>query len=379
MSWTLVGVVFGLVRGFAGWSGRDGVGGSSYRGFMIEFPVAGVDYPERIAQMRQWFATDGACMDYLDWLRWPDGFGCSSCGARKTWLVGGRQRCGGCRRWVSVTAGTIFHGSRVPLTVWFEAGWLMTAPKNGVSAQTLAKVLPVGSYQTAWTVLAKYRAAIGAAPKSKLSGVVEVDECYHGGVAKGGSALTGKDLVMAAVEQRTGGNGYGRVRLGVVADRSAFSLRKFIRANVEAGSRIVTDGLSAYRSATAGYVHEARNESAPGAEPAHVLLPGVHRVFSLAERWLLGTHQGGVSPEHLLEYLDEFCFRFNRRHARNRGLVFMRLMERAVGADPVPYRDLVRTGATPEADRQAPGVRSKPGTLAVSPLDRPWRQRRLAA
>jgi transposase-like protein len=261
------------------------------------------------------------------------------------------------------------------LTVWFEAGWLMAVPKNGVSAQTLVRVLPIGSYQTAWTMLAKFRAAIGAADKAKLSGAVEVDEWFHGGVAKGGAALTGKHLVAAAVERGPDGNGYGRVRLGVVASRSAFDLRKFIRANVEAGSRIITDGLSAYQSAVAGYTHEARNESAPDADPAHTLLPGVHRVFSRCDRWLLGTHQGGVRAEHLPEYLDEFAFRWNRRNARNRGLVFMRLMEHAVGASPVAYRDLVRTDAATGEKREGPGDRSKPGTLAVEPLDRPWRRR----
>jgi transposase-like protein len=273
---------------------------------------------------------------------------------------------------VSVTAGTVFQGTRTPLTVWFEGAWLMTVPKNGVSALTLSRVLPVGSYQTAWAMLGKLRAAMSSLDKDRLSGTVEVDEWFHGGVAKGGTALTGKDLVMAAVERRPGG--FGRARLGVVANRSAWALRKFVRANVEPGSRVVTDGLSAYPAALAGYAHEALNESAPGAPEAHVLLPGVHRVFSLCERWLLGTHQGGVWPGHLQEYLDEFVFRFNRRNSRHRGMVFYRLLQHAASASPVTYRDLVRVGAAKPVKPSPPASRGRPGSLEAVPSHRPWRR-----
>jgi hypothetical protein len=260
------------------------------------------------------------------------------------------------------------------LTVWFEAVWLMTVPKNGVSALSLSRVLPVGSYQTAWTMLGKLRAAMSSLDKERLSGVVEVDELFHGGVAKGGCSFTGKDLVVGAVEHKADGYGFGRARLGVVANRSAWALRKFVRAAVEPGSRIITDGLSAYQSALAGYVHEARNASAPGAAEAHELLPGVHRVFSLAERWLLGTHQGGVQPEHLQEYLDEFVFRWNRRNARHRGMVFYRLLQHAVAASPVTYKDLVRVGEPKPVTPVAPGSRALPGTLEAAPGERPWRR-----
>jgi hypothetical protein len=338
-------------------------------------PVAGVDYPTRLAQLRSWFATDADCADYLEWLRWPDGFLCPHCGATSgSRGADGLRRCAGCRRRVSVTAGTVFQDTRTPLTVWFEACWLMAVPKNGVSALTLSEVLPVGSYQTAWTMLAKLRAAMSSADKDRLSGVVEVDEWFHGGVAKGGSSLTGKNLVMAAVERRGGARGFGRARLGVVTGRSAWELRGFVRAHVEPGSRVITDGLSAYRRALAGYVHEPLNESAPDAAEPHELLPGVHRVFSLAERWLLGTHQGGVKREHLAEYLDEFCFRWNRRNARHRGMVFYRLLQHAVAAPPVTYKHLVRVGAAKPVKPLPPGNRGLPGTLEVVGGHRPWRK-----
>ena len=338
-------------------------------------PVAGVDYPSRLAELRAWFPTDADCLDYLDWLRWPGGFVCPWCGgARGRRGQDGLWRCAGCWRRVSVTAGTIFQDTKTPLTVWFEAAWLMAAPKNGVSAMTLSRVLPVGSYQTAWTMLAKLRSAMSGVGKARLSGTVEVDEWFHGGVAAGGNAFTGKDLVAAAVEHGVRGRGYGRVRFGVLANRSAWELRKFVRATVEPGSLVITDGLNAYGAALAGYRHEARNESAPGAGPAHELLPGVHRVFSLAERWLLGTHQGGVQTEHLQEYLDEFAFRWNRRRAGSRGLVFYRLLQHAVAAPPATYQELVRVGDAKPSQPQPPRAHGLPGTLEAQAARRPWRR-----
>jgi len=338
-------------------------------------PVAGVDYPSRLAELRAWFATDADCLDYLDWLRWAGGFACPVCGSVDGSCVSiGVRRCRDCHHRVSVTAGTIFQGTRTPLTVWFEAVWLMTVPKNGVSALNLSRVLPIGSYQTAWAMLGKLRSAMSGVDKARLSGVVEVDEWFHGGVVRGGNALSGKNLVVAAVEHAPHGRGFGRVRLGIISRRSSWELRKFIRATIEPGSLVITDGLAAYDRALAGYRHEARNESAPDADPAHELLPGVHRVFSLAERWLLGTHQGGVQPEHLQEYLDEFAFRFNRRRSRNRGMLFYRLLQHAVNAPPLTYQNLVRIGDTKIVTPEPPGSRRLLGSLETEPAHRPWRQ-----
>ena len=340
----------------------------------IDWPVAGVDYPSRLAELRSWFVTDADCLDYLDWLRWPDGFTCPHCGGKRGPRGrDGLRRCRACDRRVSVTSGTIFQDTRTPLTVWFEAVWLMTVPKNGVSALNLSRVLPIGSYQTAWAMLAKLRSAMSVVDKARLSGTVEVDEWFHGGVAVGGNAFTGKDLVVAAVEHSHRGRGFGRVRFGVVPDRSAYRLRGFVRAVVEPGSSIITDGLVSYQAALAGYRHEARNESAPGVGGTHTLLPGVHRVFSLADRWLLGTHQGGVQPEHLQEYLDEFAFRWNRRNTRDRGMVFYRLLQHAVAAAPVTYQDLARVGAAKPVQPSPPKERGKPGTLQADNSHRPWR------
>jgi ISXO2-like transposase domain len=178
-------------------------------------------------------------------------------------------------------------------------------------------------------------------------------------------------LVGVAVE-RTEPRGFGRCRLAPLRDGSAESLRAFLTANVEPGARVISDGWQPYRPATKGlYVHE-RLAGAQGAQ-AHRLLPGVHKVSSLAKRWLLGTHQGSVDAAHLPAYLDEFAFRFNRRRSRSRGLVFYRVLELAAAHEPVRYRDLIVDRRPGGAPRRAPATRGRPPSMERPPADRPWR------
>ena len=337
-------------------------------------PIAGWHYPGRVADFRAWFPTDDACLAYLDWLRWPDGFVCPHCNARSAGVGGERvYRCHGCRRRVSVTSGTIFDKTRVPLTTWFEAIWLFTSSKAGVSVATLHRVLPISSYQTAWTMLGKLRAVLSTTDREPLSGRIEVDETFIGGVKSGkpGRGAVGKTLVAGAVEITA--DGWGRARMGVITDASAPSLREFITANITPGSTIVSDAWKGYPPALDGYDHEPLNISTSGL-PAHESLPAIHRIFSLVKRLLEGTYQGGGSHEHLQEYLDEYVFRFNRRHTRNRGLVFMRLLQRAVASRPVTYRDLVRISRpkTIHPNGVHTSTRRRPGTLDVEQIVRPW-------
>ena len=340
-------------------------------------PRAGVDYPGRYADLLSWFPDDAACLDYLDWLRWPDGFGCPACGGTTSWrLADGRRSCGGCARRVSPTAGTIFHATRTPLTVWFAAAWHMTSQKHGISALGLKRVLAIGSEQTAWAMLHRFRTAMVRPGRDRLRGTVEVDETFLGGPEPGrpGRGALGKTLVEVAVEQD--GTRLGRCRLAVIDDAGAISLRAFLLAHVEPGSVVLSDGWLAYPPACgADYLHEPAVIRGSGLA-AHELLPGVHRVAALAKRWLLGTHQGGVKPGHLQAYLDEFTFRFNRRRSRARGMLFYRLLEHAVQASPRTYRSLVVGGSSsgrwkmpvPPSDKR---VRSE--SLAGERRDRPWR------
>ncbi len=312
-------------------------------------PRAGVDYPGTWASFLAWFPDDAACAVYLERLRWPEGFRCPACAGRKGWRTAeGRWACAGCARKVSVTAGTIFHRTRTPLSTWFAACWYLTNQKHGVSALGLKEALGLGSYQTAWAMLHKLRRAMVRPGRERLGGRVEVDEAYVGGVEAGvgGRETHTKSRVAIAVEVKEP-RGLGRIRLQRVADVSKASLIEFVKVAVEPETMVRTDGWQAYLTLPdQGYIHE-RIVMRDGRDPAHVAMPAVHRVASLLKRWLLGTHQGSVSPQHLDAYLDEFTFRFNRRTSRRRGLLFYRLLEQAVLVDPFPYRSIIGRNPDP--------------------------------
>ena len=197
-----------------------------------------------------------------------------------------------------------------------------------------------------------------------------MDETFIGGVKPGkrGRGADGKVLVAGAIQRAPGGRrGFGRARLAVISSAKAAALRPFITANVSPGSVVISDALSSYPNAVAGpeYEHNPINVKRSGLK-AHQVLPGVHRLFSLAKRWLEGTHQGGIDADHMQSYLDEFIFRFNRRTARKRGLLFLRLLERAVEADPIRYVDIVANPQEKRARACRPAV--APGPVRSQPL-----------
>jgi transposase-like protein len=242
-----------------------------------------------------------------------------------------------------VTAGTIFEGTRIPLRTWFAAVWFVTSQKDGASALGLQRVLGLGSYQTAWAWLHKLRHAMVRPGRDRLSGRIEVDETYVGGTSVGGKrgrGSEGKEIVAIAVEIHSP-KGFGRIRMRRIPDVSAASLVPFVRDVAEKGSEILTDGWGGYNPLSkCGYRHDKVVLSDTG-DPAHVSMPGVHRIAALVKRWILSTHQGSVSGKHLEYYLDEYTFRFNRRTSRSRGMLFYRLIEQAVTATPLPYRQIV--------------------------------------
>ena len=335
---------------------------------------AGRAYPRSYAQLRAWFDEDWKCLDYLDWLRWPDGFVCPHCSSVRGWRLGdSRWKCAGCDRKVSATAGTIFDKTRTPLTVWFATGWRLVGDKVGVSATQVQREMELGSYQTAWAMLHRYRSVMVRPGRDRLRGDVEVDESFLGGPEPGvpGRGALGKVLFAGAVERDEGR--FGRARLGVIPNAGAVSLAAFLDANVEPGSRVITDGWAAYPAATRDrYEHTGTSVAASGLQ-AHEVLPAVHRVFSLAKRWLMGTMQGSVSPEHLPAYFDEWVFRFNRRNSPSRGLLFHTLMSQAVEGQPVTYKSLRKTGRTRPAPPPARGARTLPASLDVGRPELPWR------
>lgn len=308
------------------------------------------DYPRTELELEDRFREEADCEAYLMALRWPDGFTCPNCEGRVAWrTTRGRLECASCHEQVSLTAGTIFHKTHKSLRLWFRAIWWLTSQKYGANAIGLQRVLGLGSYRTAWTWLHKLRRAMVRSGRDQLSGKVEVDETFLGGVEAGGGRrhVGKKALVAIAAEVR--GRAIGRIRMRRIRDSSADSLLAFVQEAIIPGSAVITDGLPSYLGLPGlGYQHERKVIHGRG-DPAHVVMPRVHRVASLLDRWWLGTYQGAIRTQHLDYYLDEFTFRFNRRTSRSRGMLFYRLLQQAVAIAAVPYRTLV--GGHPDEHR----------------------------
>jgi len=304
-------------------------------------------YPKNFQEFLFQFKTEDDCWNYLFQMRWPDGFNCPKCKGNKYWVTEKKLiHCISCEHQISITAGTIFHGTRKPLLLWFHIIWWVVAQKTGTSAYNLKDFMGFGSYETAWAWLHKLRRAMVRPNRDKLSGEIEVDETYIGGKETGkgkqGRGADTKTLVVVAAECK--GKQIGRVRFKIISESSAEELMSFIKENIAPGSKIITDGWSGYSSLSQSkkYKHEIKIISGSGQE-AHELLPHVHMIDSLVKRWINGTHQGKVSPKHLSYYLDEFAFRFNRKLSTYRGKLFYRLIQQSVATSPVPLNEITST------------------------------------
>jgi transposase-like protein len=303
------------------------------------------DFPRSLREFQTRFADEEACRVYLAASRWPDGFRCPRCSAHVAVHLPARLlwRCKACGYDTSVTAGTVLHRTRMPLAQWFWAAYLMTTHTPGLSTLQLQRQLGIGRYETAWAMLQKLRRAMVRPDREPLHEKVEVDETYVGGPEagrRGGRELLDKALVVGAVEVR--GTASGRVRLQVVPDASGRSLAGFVRASVEPGAIIVTDGWSGYAPLSEmGYRHRPRTQRDP--KRAEKILPRVHRVFGNLKTWLRGTHHG-VGHQHLQAYLDEFTFRFNRR--RSPMAAFQTLLGLGAQRPPTTYNQLYRVEST---------------------------------
>lgn len=315
---------------------------------MVPAALDAIDYPRTFQEFIARFDTEDACRDYLEAIRWRDGFVCPRCGVLGDFwrMTDGLLRCRACRARTSVTAGTVFDKTRYPLQTWFHVMWHVVGQKNGVSALGLQREIGLGSYQTAWAWMHKLRRAMVNPSREMIGGpgtTVEVDETFIGGVkhkSSGGRSPHGKAIVAIAAQSRRGG--VAKVRLARIPDTTLPVLTEFVLDNVQRGSEVLTDAWGGYNDiGKYAYSHVVTNMSSRDALDAHVSMPAAHRVASLLKRWLLGTHQGGMSREQLDYYLDEFVFRFNRRSARSRGLLFYRLCEGAVATEPAPYKSLL--------------------------------------
>jgi predicted RNA-binding Zn-ribbon protein involved in translation (DUF1610 family) len=319
-----------------------------------------------LSEFQKTFPDETSCVACLFKRRWPGGFICPGCGKRRAAALKSRPRlyeCLDCGRQTSITAGTAMHRSKLPLTAWFWAAHLMATHSNGMSARQLKDQLGV-TYKTAWLLTQKLRRSMVDPDRKPLQGVVEVDQteiAFREGDALFECGDAGKILIVGAVEMidrdinrskpRRKHAKYldtrsGRIRLAVIADNSAASIAAFVRANVARGTTLITDGHASYPGLT-GYRHDPR---IVGKMAGHIVLPWIHRAFSLMKRWSLGTYHG-LRRKHVDSYLNEFVFRYNRRFHRH--VSFDTLLGLAAHHEPASYWNIVgrenprKAGPTP--------------------------------
>lgn len=306
-----------------------------------------------VKEFRSRFGDESQCGQYLIAQRWPSGFVCPRCGGRSRGYIASRRvhECAACGYQGSVTAGTLFHKTRVPLTNWFWAIYRMSQDKKGISALQLSKEIGVSS-PTAWLMQHKIRKAMGERDQRyQLTGMVEVDEGYVGGTERGdaqrGRGAKNKAVVAVAVERRgPGREGQkpipGFAALAVVPNAAASSLQGFLQTKVKLGSRVLSDGWRGCLGlGQQGFQHTATPlQGEPDA--AHRLFPWVHITLSNLNRFLLGTHHK-VEPRHLKRYVAEFTYRLNRRSMETN--LFDRLVRACLTRNTITYRELI---AAPE-------------------------------
>jgi transposase-like protein len=302
-------------------------------------------FPKTLREFQSKFATEEACQQYLAACRWPDGFMCPRCGNRRAYELAKLRRwqCIGCRHQVSLTAETILHNTKTPLTVWFWAAYLMTTDKRGISALLLQRQLGLRRYETAWMMLHKFRRAMINLAREPLRGEVELDDTWVGGTQaglRGSRQLKGRKAALVLVAVEKCGRATGRARMTVIPDFKSTTLVAFLKQNVESGSKVYTDGLKSFTGLEeAGYRHvpriqPLRTELRKGAKS---VVPLADRAIGDLQQWLIGTYHG-VSRDQLQVYLDEFVFRHNRR--KQPLAAFQTLLGLGTGHSPTPYEQI---------------------------------------
>ena len=307
-----------------------------------------------LTEFQEAFPDEASCAAFLFERRWPDGFVCPACGKGRAAVLKSRAytyECSDCGRQTSITAGTALHRTKLPLTVWFWAAHLMSTHSNGMSARQLEDQLGL-SYRTAWLLTQKLRRSMVDPNRALLEGVVEVDQAeipFRAGGTFFDPGNAGKILIAGAVEvidrdtglakPRRKGAKYldtrsGRIRLATIANNSAASIEAFVRANVKPGTTLLTDGHASYPGLT-DYRHDPR---VVGKMAAHVILPWIHRLFSLVKRWGLGRYHG-LRRKHIDTYLNEFVFRSNRRFHRH--ISFETMLGLVIHQEPASYWDVI--------------------------------------
>ena len=286
------------------------------------------------------FSTEEACEGYLIRVRWPDGMQCPHCRGKDFEKREGKKRayrCVCCHRFLSSTAGTIFHRTRTSLQQWFIALFLVATDKRGLSALFLGEQIGV-SYPTAWAMIQRMRHAMAARDAQyKMSGHVEMDEMFIGAPTEGKKRGRGTEqtpvLVAVSFSPTKDGKEYvGFAKLRAVDTIDAPTIVKFAKDVIEKGSTVRSDGYTVYPPLEDnGFIHDRHPV---GKQKAHVILPHVHTFISNLRSFVLGTYHG-LEETHLQQYLDEFCWRFNRRKRHHE--MFDRLLLACLEKEETPF------------------------------------------
>ncbi len=282
------------------------------------------------------YCDEAACREQLYTLRWPQGFVCPRCGCMEYYDIPTRNKyqCKSCRYQASLTSETVMHGSHLPLKVWFWAIYLVASDKRGYSAAQVSRQLKL-PYATAWFLLHRIRDAMGQRDAQYLlSGLVEMDDTYFGGPTQGGKRGRGtkKAKAIAAVSKDAEGKPQF-LKMQLVPNLRGKTIGAFARQNIQHGSVIQSDALPSYRKPLAeGYIHHFEVY-----EPTSGLLHWLHTIIGNVKTSVNGTYHG-LGDKHFQRYLNEFCFRFNRRHFNSN--LFLRLAHAVVRANPCPLSAL---------------------------------------
>lgn len=287
-------------------------------------------------QFQERFKTEEQCFEYLKNLRWPDGFVCPKCGHRKAYFTAKRKvfQCESCRHQTTVTAQTLFHRTRVPLRKWFWAIYLVGSDKRGCSAKRLETLLAV-NYITAWLMIHKIRKAMEDRDTRYMLGhVIEMDEAFFGGPVSGkrGRGAGNKSKVIVAVENR--GTSAGYAKMTVVESLDSNTIRDVVTTTIRNQSTIRTDDYPAYAVLASHFRHRGEIVKSPEVKEK---LPWVHILIGNAKTFIRGTHHG-VSHKHLQRYLNEFCYRFNRRLKQSE--IFDRILTASLSTHTITFAEL---------------------------------------
>jgi transposase-like protein len=301
-----------------------------------------------LGRLVEQFGTDDRCREYLIHLRWPDGIRCPNCGFDKISRIGwtdkpgakrGRRQldCNSCRTRFSVTSGTVFHDSHLPLWKWFAATYLMVESKKGISANQLMRMLGIGSYKTAWYLCHRIRWAMDEATPEMLSGIVEIDETYVGGKRRhvGAAYKENKAMIMGALQRG------GSIRLQFVKGEhnlGGHTAKRFVKNTVaDKAEAIYTDGHGSYIGiGDADTRHESVDHADEEWVRGDVSTQGIESAWSLLKRSIIGSYHQ-LSAKHLAAYLDEFTFRFNNRE---NPFLFRDTLLKLIAADSLRYAEL---------------------------------------